>query len=316
MRYVFILNLLNGLTKIMVRIYTVSDKRPDFIELQYEGFQNYLQDKEFEYIVCNNGSTEDLRLEIEKICQKLSIKTLFVEGDYLNGAIATQVPLIYCIKNYILNDDKDDITVILDSDIFLFASLSFEKLLEGKDLAGIYQQREVLYNRFFKRNHFYIWNAIMILRNSKINFSEFDISMIQNITDVGGRTHFYVKKYNPPIKWISHTADIEEAESKIFDVDLVKSYVPKFGMQIIAESLIHYYRGSNWDEDPSEYHKNKTMFLNNFLSLAKTKYPLDKEILKALSSETSHSQKHFNGQRNNLKKDFKMMTKRLKVKWT
>lgn len=299
----------------MIRIYTVSDKRPDFIRLQYFGFKNFLKDKDYQLIVCNNGSTPELRKQIESICEELEITSLFVEGEYLNGAIATQVPLIYCLKNYISKDDKKDITVIIDSDIFLFAPLSFEVLLGDADIGGIYQQREVQYKRFFIRNHFYIWNALMIFRNQTVDFDSLDISLIQNVTDVGGRTNEYLRKFKPKIQWLFHTADIEEEEKGIFDESLLNDYEQSFGMQIIESSLIHYYRGSNWDLSNEEYHKKKTRFLEKLLALANNKYPLVEEKISHYSSVVSHTRKHFNGQRNNGKPFFNITDRNFRLKW-
>lgn len=299
----------------MIRIYTVSDKRPDFIRLQHFGFKKFLIDKEYQLIVCNNGSTPELRKQIESICQELEITSLFVEGEYLNGAIATQVPLIYCLKNYVSKDNKKDITVIIDSDIFLFAPLSFETLLKDADIGGIYQQREVQYKRFFIRNHFYIWNALMIFRNQTVDFDHLDISLIQNVTDVGGRTNTYLRNYKPRVEWLIHTADIEEEEKEIFEESIRKDYEPSFGMQIIENALIHYYRGSNWDSSADEYHKRKTRFLEKFLAFANNEYPLVKDKISYYSSSASHTRKHFNGQRNNAKMFFNITSNNLRFKW-
>lgn len=284
----------------MIKIYTVSDKRPDFIRLQKEGFENYLYDKNYEFIVCNNGSSDQLRNDIHNICEELSIKVLFVEGIYTDGATATQVPIQYCLKHYISKDSKENITVIIDSDIFPFAPFSFMNLLHGNEIAGIYQQRD--YKKFlFKQNHYYLWNALMIFNNSKINFSDFDISSIPGVTDVGGETHFYFKENKTKVKWLQHTADIETEEKAVFAIDLKNKYKEIFGMQIIANSLIHYYRGSNWDLSDTSYHTEKTEFLLNFLDFAKHSFPLENSELDKFSTMLSHSEKHYNGQRGNYK---------------
>jgi hypothetical protein len=52
-----------------VKIYTYPDKRPDFILRQKKSLEFFLKD-DFEYIIMNNGSSPELRGEIEKICIK------------------------------------------------------------------------------------------------------------------------------------------------------------------------------------------------------------------------------------------------------
>jgi hypothetical protein len=299
----------------MINIYTVSDKRPDFIELQIRGLNKYILDIEYQFIVCNNGSTPALREEIHSVCRKHQIKTLDVEGSYVNGAIATEVPLKYCLKNYIANDNKEDITVIIDSDIFLFAPLSFEKLLGDAAIAGVYQQREVRFKRFFIRNHFYLWNALLIISNKKIALDSLDISLIPNVTDVGGRTNDYLRNYKPKVKWLDHTADIENKEMEIFHERLLDEYSTSYGMQIIENALIHYYRGSNWDAANNKYHELKTGFLLKFLELADNEYPLKKDLVATYLSNASHTRKHFNGSRDNSKPGFKITDSNYRITW-
>ncbi|MBY0476809.1 MAG: hypothetical protein K2Q24_04120 [Chitinophagaceae bacterium] len=297
----------------MINIYTVSDKRPDFISLQYNGFKKFLKDKDYKFIVCNNGSTSELRNEIADICNKLGLTSVYVEGNYENGAIATQVPLIYCLKNYIRHDPKEDMTVIIDSDIFLFNNFSFTELLEGADIAGIYQQRDRQAKKIFLRNHYYLWNAFLVFKNSSIDFEKFDISMIQNITDVGGNLHYYLERFKPKVKWVVHTPDIED-ESEIFIDGLREIYHPQFGMQIIASSFIHYYRGSNWDALNNNYHELKTGFLVKFLETARKQYPLTPK-LHNYQDDCAHTKRHYNGTRHNTKSRFRISNKLYRLKW-
>ena len=156
---------------------------------------------------------------------------------------------------------------------------------------------------------------MMIFRNGTVDFNNFDISLIQNVTDVGGRTNAYLRNFKPKVQWFSHTADIEEEEKEIFEESLFEDYESSFGMQIIEKSLIHYYRGSNWDFNSEEYHKKKTKFLKIFLSFANNKYPLIKEKVSHYSSAVSHTCKHFNGQRNNKKPFFKITDNNFRLKW-
>jgi hypothetical protein len=217
------------------------------------------------------------------------------------------------LNNYIRNDPKEDMTVIIDSDIFLFSEFSFKKLLDEADIAGIYQQRDRQAKKILWRNHYYLWNAFLVFKNTSIDFEKFDISMIPNITDVGGNLHYYIEKYKPKVKWILHTADIEY-ESEIFIDELRETYQSQFGMQIISSSFIHYYRGSNWDDLNNNYHNFKTNFLLKFLESARKHYPLTAHLHK-YQDDCAHTKRHYNGTRYNTKKEFRISKNIYRLKW-
>ena len=112
----------------MVKIYTFSDKRPDFITLQNEYFKKFLRDKDYEFIVCNNGSNETLSNQIIQTCLDNKLKCLEVDKDFTDPAKACEVPINSCLKKYIRNNDVEEISVIIDSDIF-YLLLSASKII-------------------------------------------------------------------------------------------------------------------------------------------------------------------------------------------
>ena len=59
----------------MINIYTFADKRPDFIQLQFESLKKFISNN-FEYHVFNNASNPNLESQINSICQQLKIKVL------------------------------------------------------------------------------------------------------------------------------------------------------------------------------------------------------------------------------------------------
>jgi hypothetical protein len=284
----------------MVKIYTFSDKRPDFISLQYEYFQKFLKDEHYEFIVCNNGSSSSLSHQIEEACAKNNLTCVEIDKDFTDPATACAVPINSALHKYIRNDDPENLSVIIDSDIFLFAPFSFERYMLDHDIAGIMQQREKrgLFN-LTKTNYVYLWNALIIFRNKNLAFDDFDVSVIQGLTDVGGSLYHYLNKHKPKVKWMTHTPDIEQEERVIFDMAVQESYDPVFGMQIIENAFIHYYRGSNWDNNPVQFHQQKTAFLLQFLQLAEHHSPLNLRDADAFNHSSAHIQKHYNGIRNN-----------------
>lgn len=290
----------------MVKIYTFSDKRPDFIALQNNSFKCWLQDDQHEFIVCNNASSDALNNQIKKACADNDLQCLEVDKDFSDAATACEVPIKSCIDRYIRNSDAD-ISVIIDSDIFLFAPFNFKRYLVGYDVAGIVQQREKkkLFN-LLKTNIIYIWNALLILDHRTIKFDEFDVSIIPGLTDVGGGLHRYIKKYKPSVKWMKHTPDIEQEEQQIFVHPLQELYQLSFGMQIIEDAFIHYYKGSNWNNDSAHYHQTKTKFLIDFLSFSNETYPLELSKSEGFNNQWAHARKHYNGIRNNANKGFNL----------
>jgi hypothetical protein len=268
----------------MIKIYTFSDKRPDFIKLQHDTFKRFIKD-EYEYIVFNNSCNDIISNEIENLCSHLNIRCLPCEKNHKNAMTACYTPINFFIKNYL---DDETISVIIDSDIFMINNFSFEDYIGDYDICGIFQQRN-------DYKTIYLWNAFVII-NKNINKKKINIDFEPiDGTDVGGKTSEVLGKLN--VKWVKHTADIESDESEIFDDDIKLKYDKSFGCQIIEESFIHYYRGSNWDSMGDEYHKNKTNFINYLIEKSPIRF--DKKILDKHSSDKSHSYKHWNGTRYN-----------------
>lgn len=290
----------------MIKIYTISDKRPDLLKVQYYSLLTHLRDKKFEFIVCNNGCTFDLRNEIKSICDDLKITHYYLsQSPYNSTSLIVEYAIKQCIKSFIINDKESDITVIIDSDIFLFSPFSISELLGDHLVAGIYQQREKKINRLVSRNHYYMWNALMIFNHKKMNYNEFDISMIEGLTDTGGKTNYFIKKYFNKIKWLKHTPGIGDSELIIFSSDVKNIYDKSFGIQIIEDSFIHYYRGSNWDSKDNTYHERKTRFLIFFLSYTKERFESLFYGKLWFNHIYGHTRKNFNGIDDNLNMNYK-----------
>jgi len=268
----------------MINIYTFADKRPDFIELQSKTMKKFIKD-EFNLKVFDNSSTPHLSAEIHRACEKNEIEVLQTEKNHRTPNHACWVPINYCLRNHL--KDNDDVTVIIDSDIFMINDFSFFDYIKDYDIAGVYQQRKNLEIE-------YIWNALVVINNKQVfkkNLS-IDFEPIQpNITDVGGKTSSLTKDPNVKIKWTNHTADISCAESsKIFSEF---DYHQSFGFQILEKSFLHYYRGSNWDGQAQVYHAKKTECLQKVLDASP--FTIDDSFAQNFIGERMHSHKHWNG---------------------
>ncbi len=183
-----------------VKIFTIANIRPDFIEIQYESIKKFLKDKDFEFIVYNNSFNNKKRYElIENICRKLKIENIKVNHyrDNKNDASLIVADSLNYIWNKYLKYEKD-ILLYIDSDMFLIKDTSVEELMRNYDFAFISNYR----GKDFEIK--YPWTGFMIFNmNTLPNPIElkWDTGIIfGNRVDVGGLNHYYLSKYENRIR--------------------------------------------------------------------------------------------------------------------
>lgn len=262
-----------------VQIFTFSNSRPDFIKRQCKYLNKFITE-DFEYIVFNTSVSDNERNAIHEMCNLLNVKCLDCDRNHR-----------WCsqIDYYVLNKlERNHISIILDSDVFPINYFNFSEYINNYDIAGIYQQRQ---NYLME----YLWIAFLIIDNNKILDKGINLSVVGYLDgDAGASTSFVLNKLN--VKWVKHTADIENIESLIFEDNIINQYEANFGSQIIENSFFHYYRGSNWDNQDHNFHIRKTKFLDLILENAPIKFT---NKLNEYQTYCAHSSKHWNGIRNN-----------------
>lgn len=212
-----------------VTIYTLADKRPDFIPVQYESFKKFLKD-DYEYIVINNaiGSKKRKNL-IKKTCETLGIKQIEVKKDkrfktigkqkvfsmfgfYVNPNVAAAYPIKWIWEKF-CSDNTDRLAVLIDSDMFLCKEVSFNEELGESDASLILQYRGL--EDIENPKVAYPWNGICIFNIEKIpNLKDlnWDCGVIKSAflngysVDVGGYGHFWLQENKIKIKNISEYA--------------------------------------------------------------------------------------------------------------
>lgn len=256
-----------------VKIYTFPDKRPDFIELQKKSIENFLKD-DYEYIIINNGSNNESRKEIFDICNNNEIKHIYVENpNHSDPNIACAYPINQTLDKYIkVEKEKDIISVIIDSDMFFISDFSIVDFIGDNEVSAIYQVRGDVN---------YLWNGIVFINNSKvIDIESFDFGyqiindilvqkQVQHRTDVGGNMYFYLKEHpDCKVKYIYSTSHIKSQSNNLDSLpdEILKIYDDSFCYEIIEKSILHYGRGSNWDNMVPDYHKRKTELLHFFVN--------------------------------------------------
>lgn len=182
-----------------VKIFTLANVRPDFIEIQYDSIKKFVTD-EVEYVVFNNARNDNKRFKlINEICQRLGVECIEVKGKYdkhNDPSVIVANSLNYLWKNYLYNEK--DLLFYIDSDMFFVKKISVNDLMDGHNFAFVPNYRgkdfEVLYP----------WTGLMCFNmNTLPNPSElvWDAGSVLGYgVDVGGLNHYYLKKYEEDIK--------------------------------------------------------------------------------------------------------------------
>ena len=268
-----------------VIIYSTHYIKPEFIELQHDQFKKYCKDQ-YELVIVNNGKDEQLENEIRNECIRLKLRCIDFEKNPNVPLFCSQhhtVSLENVLVNHIKKDETKNLTVILDNDVFAFREFSFIDIMNGKKVAGLYQQRS-----YGGIEHEYLASIFMAFYND-VDMSDF--SFFNGIGDTGCGTFILVKRYES--EFVKHTAAIDIEKDFVFtDNKKQHPYLEKYRSQIIHDCFIHYYRGSNWSESDPNYHEEKMNFLIDFLQ-DDTKYGLNLEP--TFHYEKAHSDKGYNG---------------------
>lgn len=238
----------------MLKIYTIAVNRPDFLLLQHRTFYRFLADP-YQLIVINDGKGEDA-LKIGNMARRLELDHHNVERprrDTANYAHARSIQWAY--DNFISKDD--DVSVLLDGDMFLGAKFSVRDWLGNHALAGIPQNREHVR---------YIWPGLVFMNMRKLpdkrSLSFWPDVVDGQRVDVGGHSHEYLRDHPwVEVRWIQRDASDKgciRTQEQFLEAK-------RFGMEI-ALSFLHYRCGTNWDHQSADHHTKKTELLNSIFA--------------------------------------------------
>lgn len=274
----------------MINIYVTNYNKPQFIPMQVAQFKKHCKN-EFDLIIINNGVTPEMENEIDQVCISLKIKSINFEKSSQTPKYCSQshnVALEYTLVNHIKKANLDDVTVIMDNDIFPFIDFDFLEIMNGKKVAGMYQQRIIN-----DTEHNYL-SAIFTMFHNDVDMADF--SFYNGYGDTGSGTTILMKRYETEL--IKHTAGIDMESEYIFRNSTDVPYLEKYKCQFIHDCFIHYYRGSNWMESDNNYHEEKLNFVKSFLENSEKYNVLLDEFV---CYEKAHSEKSYNGVDNNYK---------------
>ena len=269
----------------MLKIFTLSHKRPDFIGLQMQSFRKYL-DEPFEFIVFNNASfnkrfydpenenhdeidrqcelwgataIDILRDEgIESWCQAQEITGPIFDarGQYSNANVACAYPICWAWEKYISKVNGP--ICLTDSDVFLVQPVRLTDPLKDHEFCFIPQYRVGAAE--------YMWNAFFLADLSRVPQPEtlnWWCGRVNDVpVDVGGQTHRYLADH-PELRLFRIQAPYisDDPRTNFHPTDYEQLF---FGEQFFG---IHYRSGSNWNNRPAVYHEKKTKWLLYKLNL-------------------------------------------------
>lgn len=258
----------------MIKIYTFSHKRPDFIEMQLKSFRKHIQDP-FDFVIFNNAHFDLDRSqydEIHKICKANNLTCLDIQkdpdliktiqsyngenpfnsqGTYANPGIACGYPLTWAWKHYI--SKTDNMTVIIDSDMFFMQSENITQALTEHDIIYMPQSRGKIE---------YMWNGIVYLNLAKLPNKEtlnWWCGFVEGEpVDVGGHTYYYLQKYKNQLKTASF---VQHYVGEDPECDFSPANYEYFALKVDGRTIIHFRSGSFWDKKPPGYYEKKSRWL-------------------------------------------------------
>lgn len=241
----------------MIKLYSFAVNRPDFLFYQYRTFKHFLTD-EFEFIVINDGHNDD-RMRIQRQADLLKLPCHVVVNprrDTANYGHARSIQ--YAYETFIKHDN--DISVMLDGDMFLARKYSIREWLGDAQLAGLKQGREHIE---------YLWPGIVFMDMGKLPEKDtlsFWPDLVEGVgVDVGGHSYEYIKAHPEiKVKWMTTGGQITEGNRNIQEKlppEMIPVYDSEFHIEVFMNAWVHYACGTNWYYRTEDYHRRKSDFV-------------------------------------------------------
>ena len=242
--------------------------RPDFVSWQAKTFNAFLKD-EYEYVVFNDATKEDIAVHIEQECQALGIRCIRVPQSIHQPLHTTNKRQAEAIQYSLdtLGYEYPGIVMLISSDMFLTKPVNINSLLTKYDFIGSLKKRS---NEFIECRYAAPSLAIIDMQNipdkHQLSFASGNIDGLA--CDTGAQTHAYFKNH-PTVK--IKLFPIEEAHIAFDEQEQMKKWrygTLSYGMEFHIDGyFLHYYAGGcSWPGYPPEYHAEKTHILEDYLN--------------------------------------------------
>ena len=152
-----------------LKIYTFSDKNPEFLQLQIDSYKKHMNDGNTDFIVINASNNNINNDEIITICGKNNIEMIPYNG------IRVDFPK-YVVEQYAwfretIQENSTDFILLIHSDMFFINNLDYKKLMSLKKIYFNPQYRDTPFYKVHDGtfNYFYMWDGIILFDNEYIN---------------------------------------------------------------------------------------------------------------------------------------------------
>lgn len=178
-----------------VKVILSTFNRPDLLPIQVGSIRKYLKN-ENEIIVVHDSRNNEYVDDFVEVCDTLEIS--FYHHDSISGKSPSQYhgeSIQWAYDTIVKYDCIDDLTLILDHDMFLIDDLDIIEYISDNDIAGCNQHRGCVE---------YVWPGLIMFKYQSIKDIEFDflpgVHMGQ-VLDTGGGTCYILQdkdiKYKP-----------------------------------------------------------------------------------------------------------------------
>jgi hypothetical protein len=231
----------------MTKLVTIFDKHEDFIEMQYNSIKRYLKG-DFEYIIYNNGSTEEQKTIIEEICNNLGIisKKIYVNYHTDPSMIAGQA------LNIIVSELRNEKIFNIDSDMFFINELNINDIFDKADFSYVPIYRDGLPE--------IMWGGIFAVDFSKVNFDIDCKPQVLSNTDTFGHSALIDKDHS---KNLFRIYNIQEFKNNILEIMLNNDC----NMRFMENDII-------FNERPEYYNETNIIDYNNLFNKFYSVYEL------------------------------------------
>lgn len=264
--------------------------------------------EEYQCFICDKAENEIHSKGSKKLCDSYNLNYLLIPYQHNeNPNIVASYPLDYITQEIIARDSNSDISILIDSDMFLVRAVSFRKYIANYKIGSVYQKR---------KNVFYLLNALIIINHRQIAKEDFtkiifadsgseeskysphhlfkDRKILGQYVDVGGPMYFFINNRKNKIKYISasrvtkyyNNIDLLPNDVRRFYLPFYSSDFGKGEKSLIASDMLkdntffHYRAGSNWNGLSKKAMKFKILVLKRILVLAFEKKIPKKRIFK------------------------------------
>lgn len=175
-----------------LKIYTFSDKNPEYLQLQIDSFKKYMDDGNTEFIVINASNNNSVI--IDEICDNNNIEHITYNGNRNIEFSRYYVEQLNWFRDNI-QAKFDDYILLIHSDMFFINKLDYKRLMLNKKIYLNPQYRDTPFYKVHDGTfrYFYMWDGILLFDSEYINknnlrqFINWDY--IEGVTDVGGQTN-------------------------------------------------------------------------------------------------------------------------------